>query len=331
MTVTLPCPAKINLFLHVVGRQGDRPLAKVARTLAKMRAIEHQRAVYSSYMITGSADNMHLQQVIVDFGKRSHGYHLLESLVCFADYGDTLTLAKSTTTTLTIIGEFAPALHHTPLADNLIIKAQRALEQHTQRPLPTAFTLQKNLPLGGGIGGGSANAAATLKGLCALYNLSISPDTLHHLATTIGADVPVCLASTPSLMTGIGEHVSPVSLPCTLNILLVTPPIHVPTKDVFKALQGNFSAPLPPLALDTEEALKTLLHNTRNDLEAPALALFPALQEPLSILTQQHGCWLTRLSGSGATCFGLFATAAQATTAATKIKQTHPAWWIKRC
>jgi homoserine kinase len=179
-------------------------------------------------------------------------------------------------------------------------------------------------------------------------------------------------------MTGIGENIAPVSLPCTrrtssesrqsasesdgfssneaqcsssytsivtqkndtcskesrdyeqvLNAVLVTPPIHVPTKDVFKALQGAFSQPLPPLQMDTTEALKTLLHNTRNDLEAPALRLFPALQKPLEILTQQHGCWLTRLSGSGATCFGLFETAAQATTAAHAIKKQHSDWWVQ--
>lgn len=279
--LTLPCPAKINLFLHVVGKRDD-------------------------------------------------GYHLLESLVCFADYGDTLTLTPNTATTLTLTGDFAPALQQAPLADNLIIKAHRALEQHIGKTLPTAFTLQKNLPLGGGIGGGSANAAATLKGLCTLYNLSIPPDSLHHIATTLGADVPVCLASTPSLMTGIGEQLSPVSMPHSLYTVLVTPPVHISTKDVFQALHGNFSTPLPPLKIQTEQSLKTLLHNTRNDLQAPALALFPALKQPLSILAQQHGCWLTRLSGSGATCFGVFETAAQATTAAHAIKKQHPDWWVKQ-
>ncbi len=279
--ITLPCPAKINLFLHVVGKRDD-------------------------------------------------GYHLLESLVCFADYGDTLTLAKSTTKTLTLTGDFAPALQQTPLANNLIIKTHRALEQHIGKALPTAFTLQKNLPLGGGIGGGSANAAATLRGLRSLYNLPISQESLHQIATTLGADVPVCLKSTLSFMTGIGENIAPVPMPHSLHALLVTPPIHIPTKNVFQALHGNFSTPLPPLEIQTEQSLKTLLHNTRNDLQAPALALFPALQKPLEILTQQHGCWLSRLSGSGATCFGLFETAAQATTAAHAIKQQHPDWWVKQ-
>jgi 4-diphosphocytidyl-2-C-methyl-D-erythritol kinase len=278
--LTLPCPAKINLFLHIVGKRDD-------------------------------------------------GYHLLESLVCFADYGDTLTLAPSTTTTLTLTGDFAPALQQTPLVDNLIIKAHRALEQHAQRPLPTAFTLQKNLPLGGGIGGGSANAAATLKGLCSLYNLSITQESLHHIATTLGADVPICLHSTPSLMTGIGENISLVSLPHSLTALLVTPPIHAPTKDVFQALHGNFSTPLLHVDIPTREALTTLLHQTRNDLEAPALRLFPSLHNTLDTLKNQHGCWLTRLSGSGATCFGLFEKAAQATTAAHAIKKQHPDWWVK--
>jgi 4-diphosphocytidyl-2-C-methyl-D-erythritol kinase len=280
--LTLPCPAKINLFLHVVGKRDD-------------------------------------------------GYHLLESLVCFADYGDTLTLAKSTTTTLTLTGDFASALQQTPLADNLIIKAHRALEQQAQRPLPTAFTLQKNLPLGGGIGGGSANAAATLRGLHTLYNLPTSQDSLHKIATTLGADVPVCLKSTPCLMTGIGEQLSPVSMPHSLHALLVTPPIHISTKNVFQALHGNFSNPLPPIEIPTPQALRTLLHQTRNDLEAPALRLFPMLQNTLDALKNQSGCWLTRLSGSGATCFGLFETAAQATTAAHAIKKQHPDWWIKKC
>jgi 4-diphosphocytidyl-2-C-methyl-D-erythritol kinase len=278
--LTLPCPAKINLFLHVVGKRDD-------------------------------------------------GYHLLESLVCFADYGDTLTLAKSTTTTLTLTGDFAPELQLTPLADNLIIKAHRALEQHINNPLPTAFTLQQNLPLGGSIGGGSANAAATLRGLCTLYDLPISQESLHQIATTLGADVPVCLHSTPSFMTGIGDNIAPIPMPHSLHALLVTPPIHIPTKDVFRALQGAFSQPLPTLEIQTEQTLKTLLLNTRNDLASPALALFPALQKPLDMLAQQDGCWLTRLSGSGATCFGLFETKEQSEIAENALKHAHPDWWIK--
>jgi len=261
-------------------------------------------------------------------GRRPDGYHLLDSLAVFGPAADQLSAAPDDALMLTLGGPFSGALSAEP--DNMVLRAARAVAAHALtpgRPLGARLHLEKRLPVASGIGGGSADAAAALRLLNRLWGTGLDEVALAMLALPLGADIPVCVASRPARMQGVGERISAAPTLPEFALALVNPGIPVATPDVFRARQGDFSAPavLPtawPNAADLAEALGRLT----NDLEAPALVLCPVIGEVLAALRAQPGCLLARMSGSGATCFGLFATAAQAQVAARRMPRN---WWAE--
>lgn len=251
-------------------------------------------------------------------GKRADGYHLLDSLAVFPAAGDVVEASKADALSLEISGPFGAVLRGEE--DNLLLRAARLLAPGRG----AALKLEKNLPVASGIGGGSADAAAALQALCALWG--IEGADLPALALQLGADVPVCLASTPARMQGIGEILAPAPLLPEFGMVLVNPGVAVPTPAVFKARQGGFSpAPALPAAWADADAMVADLRNCTNDLQEAAIGIAPVIGEVLDTLAALPGAKLARMSGSGATCFALFANAAAAEVAAAEINV--PDWW----
>ena len=268
-------------------------------------------------------------------GRRADGYHDLESLVAFADVADRLALTVGDALTLTVLGSGASQAGAE--ADNLVTKAARALAARVPGLRAGAFRLDKSLPVAAGLGGGSADAAATLRLLARANKLAPNDPRLHDAARATGADVPVCLDPRPRIMRGIGEILSaPLPLP-RLHALLVSPGVAVSTKLVFSGWKPSASpirvsdtaanfAGLPNMQ-DEEELLRWLA-SAANDLEAPAIALEPAIAEVLASLRAAAGCRLARMSGSGATCFALFSSAVDTASAGKSLRAKFPDWWI---
>lgn len=242
-------------------------------------------------------------------GRRSDGYHLLDSLVVFTALGDVVSVSPGPTS-LTLTGPFADAVPGGK--DNLCLRALRSVGAEAQ------VLLDKRLPPASGIGGGTADAAAVLRAL------GRTPDRPEAL----GADLPACLLSRPLRMRGVGEIVEPVALP-QLHLVLVNPRVETPTPAVFAALDRRDGAPLADLpAFDTAADLVGWLGTTRNDLQPPALALRPVIGDCLAALSAR-GAAFVRMSGSGATCFGMFPGAASAQAAADGIAAAQPGWWVR--
>jgi 4-diphosphocytidyl-2-C-methyl-D-erythritol kinase len=262
-------------------------------------------------------------------GRRADGYHDIESLVTFAELGDRLALTPGSELAVTVVG---PSAGHTGAdSENLVLKAARALAASIVDLRLGAFSLEKNIPVAAGLGGGSADAAAALRLLARVNNLAAHDPRLHEAARATGADVPVCLDSRPRLMRGIGDILSePLPLP-RLCALLINPGIALPTKLVFSGWKADRSQPMPSATMnempDTQHLLDWLAREA-NDLEPPALALAPAIADVLSALRENAGCRLARMSGSGATCFALFLSAAEAAAAARRLRAQFPQWWI---
>jgi len=290
--LTRLAPAKINLFLHITGR---RP-----------------------------AGGDHV------------GYHELESLVVFArdeTASDSITAAPADELTLTLDGPQAMALQAAALQDgmdNLVLRAARLLQPMIAGGRKgAALTLRKILPVASGIGGGSVDAAAALHVLRALWKIDIDDAALTQAALQLGADVPVCLGSRAVVMSGIGEHLAPVPELPPIWLVLVNPGIALSTRDVFGALAGRFGPAMPlERRADSAADLAILLRARRNDLEAPARYLVPEIDPVLAALKAQAGCLLSRLSGSGPTCFGLFAAKKDADFAARNLSRAYPKWWV---
>ncbi|MBL6957462.1 MAG: 4-(cytidine 5'-diphospho)-2-C-methyl-D-erythritol kinase [Rhodospirillales bacterium] len=265
-------------------------------------------------------------------GRREDGYHELDSLVAFAGIDDEVRAEAADGLTLNVEG---PQAAKVPAGtDNLVLKAARALSDAAAglgRSVPGArLTLTKNLPVASGIGGGSADAAAALKALIKLWDLEIPSAALQELALGLGADVPVCLIERAARMSGIGEVVQPVAALPPAWLVLVNPGLALATPDVFAARTGDFSAPAPELgATGDVAAFAAYLKGCRNDLEAPARTLAPVIGDVLEALGACENVLISRMSGSGATCFGLFDSAGQAEMAAQKIRSTHPGWWVE--
>jgi 4-diphosphocytidyl-2-C-methyl-D-erythritol kinase len=261
-------------------------------------------------------------------GRRTDGYHELESLVAFAGVGDALTFAPGADLTLTVSGPTAPAAGDN--ADNLVLKAARALAERIAGLTLGRFALSKRLPVAAGLGGGSADAAAALRLLAQANAIALDDPRLMQAAQATGADVPVCLDPRPRLMRGIGDVLSaPLDLP-RLFAVLINPGVAVPTRDVFAALRLPPAAPpVPAGPPGAPSALLAEITGGRNDLEEPAIELEPAIADVLSVLNKLPGCRLARMSGSGATCFGLFATNAAATAAARTVRVGYPQWWVR--
>jgi len=276
--ITLPAPAKLNLYLHVTGKRDD-------------------------------------------------GYHLLDSLAAFAGIHDTITVEAAADLSLTISGPFGDDL----AADdsNLVLKAARKLQEVAGTVAGAHISLVKCLPLASGIGGGSADAAATIRALVRLWGLHPGQHDLSGLALDLGADVPVCLFGQAAFMGGVGEQLTPAGQLPEIPMVLVNPGVDVPTPAVFKARTAGFSKPArftePP---ESAGQLIDMLSDGRgNDLMAPALALEPVVGETLTALNATPGCLFTRMSGSGATCFGFFKQTSEAEAAAHHLLAAHPDWW----
>jgi 4-diphosphocytidyl-2-C-methyl-D-erythritol kinase len=270
-------------------------------------------------------------------GRRMDGYHDLESVVAFADCADKLSLTPGPELTLKTVGPLAMACGELP--DNLVLKAARLLGEVVPELKTGAFVLDKILPVAGGIGGGSADAAAALRLLARLNNLSLDDERLQEVALEVGADVPVCLASRACDMTGVGEKLLPLSPP-RMPSVLVNPCVPVATKDVFKALglrHGELLIGATDVVIETlswpEEGSSidewiVALTDGANDLEAPAIRIEPVIGDVLSALSATEGVRLSRMSGSGGTCFAIFSDAAEAQNAARKIQRDRPEWWV---
>jgi 4-diphosphocytidyl-2-C-methyl-D-erythritol kinase len=271
-------------------------------------------------------------------GRRPDLYHELESLVVFAAAGDALAFTPGKNLTLAVRGPTAAAAGD--LAENLVLKAARALAERMEGLKVGRFVLSKRLPVAAGLGGGSTDAAAALRLLARHNHIALDDARLIAAARATGADVPVCLDPRPRVMRGIGELLSaPLALPA-LPALLINPRVSVATKDVFAALgaapvgehhpseiaeEGWASGGQAP----TREDLIAFVSRHGNDLEAPAIALHPAIAQALAALRALTGFRLARMSGSGASCFGLFDSSRAAAAAARVLRVKHPQWWIR--
>lgn len=259
-------------------------------------------------------------------GRRPDNYHCLESLVVFADVADLIEVEDSDRLSLGIHGPFAAGLPND--RDNLVLQAALLLAKATGREPRGRIILHKNLPVAAGIGGGSADAAAALLALRSLWRATIDDDDLFELAAELGADVPVCLNGQPAMMRGIGHDISPAPALPRCAILLVNPNQSVITADVFRNLLPPYSPPLERPELSAVRQISDL-NRSRNDLEPAARALAPVIGEVLHDLAGLDPCRLARMSGSGATCFGLFDKLSEARAAAAKIAARRPEWWVR--
>jgi 4-diphosphocytidyl-2-C-methyl-D-erythritol kinase len=266
-------------------------------------------------------------------GRRPDGYHDIESLVTFATLGDTLKFTRARALSLVVRGPTAAASGE--IAENLVLKAARQLSDRIEGLEVGCFALSKRLPVAAGLGGGSADAAAALRLLARANRIALNDSRLMAAARATGADVPACLDPRPRLMRGIGDILSdPFDLP-RLPAVLVNPGVAVPTKDVFAALRlgpgkgGDGEAPAPQWEGKNLAAILQTLSDDRNDLEAPAIAVQPIIADVLDALRALSGCRLARMSGSGATCFGLFDSGRAATVASRSLRAKHQKWWVR--
>ena len=278
-TVNSFAPAKVNLFLHVIGRRAD-------------------------------------------------GYHLIDSLVAFADVGDWVTAWPSKSLSLEVTGPEAACLDARG-EENLVLRAARALAEQAGIVPTAALRLEKNLPIAAGLGGGSSDAAAALRALCSLWRLPLNATALAVLGSRIGADVPACLQACAAWVGGIGERIDPAPAFPDAGIVLANPRCPLPTAAVFAARSGPFDgiaarfSPMPGSAVELARALEKYC----NGLTSAALALVPAIGDVLTALARLPDALLARMSGSGATCFALFVDRAAAERAHRALAASEPDWW----
>lgn len=280
--VVIGAPAKINLYLHVLGRRPD-------------------------------------------------GYHDLDSLVAFATLHDVITVAPADEWSLAIDGPFNEILSASVEDhDNLVLRAARVLAEHLGHSDGAALRLHKEIPIEAGLGGGSSDGAAVLLALCRMWHADVPMVVLSDMARRLGADLSVCLHSRTAFMGGVGEQIEIAPEVPPLGILLVNPRARVPTADVFRHWSQS-GAPIerPSYQPADPVSLINALRDCRNDLTAPAIAMAPTIGTVLSTIESTLGVLLTRMSGSGATCFGLFADAVAAQAAAEQIAQVQPEWWVR--
>lgn len=263
-------------------------------------------------------------------GRRDNGYHDLESLIVFAGISDDLEASAAETDSLVISGPFGKAL--SPEPTNLVLRAIAAFRSRWPGLAPEglAIHLVKNLPVAAGIGGGSADAAAALRIMAELAPLPVPLAELVDLAAGLGADVPACLLSRPLVARGVGEILSPLPEFPKLYVTLVNPGIGVATADIFRRLRAHDNYPLPtlPSPLTRPAQLGLWLAETRNDLQPPAVKLVPQIGLLIEEMAESPGCILSRMSGSGATMFGLFGAEGQAHDAAQQMRRLHPDYWV---
>jgi 4-diphosphocytidyl-2-C-methyl-D-erythritol kinase len=260
-------------------------------------------------------------------GRRADGYHRLDSLIAFADIGDEVTAAPADTLTLTASGPEAEAIAGLG-DDNLVLRAARLLAARAGISAGASLRLDKRLPAAAGIGGGSSDAAATLRTLSRLWDHPLDEQNLTALALELGADVPACLAGRSVWVGGIGEALEPAGALPAAGIVLANPRRPLPTAAVFRHRPGLFTAPgrFAPMPPDAA-GLAMVLEARRNDLTEAALALVPEIGAVLERLAALPGALIARMSGSGATCFALFADRAAALTAGQALATVEPGWW----
>jgi len=265
-------------------------------------------------------------------GQRPDGYHQIETLVTFAEVHDLVTVAtakqRGVANSLDVSGPFAGALE--PEGSNLALDGASAILEHVPeawRP-PLVVELEKNLPVASGIGGGSADAAAAILSTARLAGID-NRQAMLDAARRLGADVPMCLHSSPLVARGIGEIIESVNLPA-FDLLLVNPGIAVSTPEVFRALRSRENPPLPPMPGDPGDPARiaSYLGECANHLEEPALSLSPVIGDVLEALRARPGTLIARMSGSGATCFAIHESAESCHSAAEVILKAHPQWWV---
>lgn len=261
-------------------------------------------------------------------GKRADGYHVLDSLVVFTSLADQVRVSPANTLTLTVDGPFAALAGEDE--NNLVLRAAHLLQHHTNTAQGAAVQLTKNIPVGAGLGGGSADAAAALRALNQLWSLNLPSETLVELGRSLGADVAMCVASTPAIARGVGDVLTHVTLP-TLHAVLVYPRVLLPTPDVYRAfrLEGE-KAPvaLPPVT--DSAALLAALQPMTNDLASAAISQCAAVGDVLHALASLvPASPYVRMSGSGACCFALYESSDQAARAADALRHAHADWWVE--
>lgn len=261
-------------------------------------------------------------------GQRDDGYHLLDSLIVFANVGDTVSVEQADKLALEIDGPYAHCLG--VKQDNLALRAAQLLSAAVGKNSGALIQLTKNLPIGGGIGGGSADAAATLKLLQQLWEAQISNTALTELALQLGADVPVCLSETSAHVQGIGEQITPLNNIPQMHLVLVYPNIAVSSSGVYQRGITTYSSALPSYTeWQSVEKCITYLSSCTNDLTENAISIAPVIGGVLELISKQEDCLLARMSGSGSTCFGIFTTDDAAASATRNIQASHPDWWVK--
>ena len=265
--------------------------------------------------------------------ERADGYHELESLAVFADLADVITAwpaaRDAAAATLTVSGPYGDLLEETTTpAANLAVRAAEALAAHGAGPVDLA--LAKRIPVAAGLGGGSADAAATLRLLNRVWGLGLAPETLAGIAVKLGADVPMCLVSRPLVARGIGEAITPATGIPALAIVLANPGLAIPTGAVFAGLGRETRTPLPTLPAAFRSAIDLVhwLRQTRNDLIDPARVVARGADAAARALAKDPDCLFARMSGSGASAFGIFAAPAAAARAAERLRAAKPGWWV---
>lgn len=279
--------------------------------------------------------NLHLHVT----GRRDDGYHLLDSLVVFADIGDRVVvdpwpLPAGAETVFRLTGRFAADLACTMPADNLAMRAAAALAGRVNRPLPRMIALDKRLPVASGIGGGSADAAAVLRLLSGAWG--VPRPVVMDVAGQLGADVAMCVAACPARIAGVGEVVTPLGHPTArllggMGLVLANPLMPLSTPAVFKARAASGAVASAPASLPDAGDLPQLLAalaDATNDLAPPARVLLPVIADVETALAALPGACFTRMSGSGATCFALFASPDAAKAASVRLAAARPSWWV---
>ena len=279
-------PAKINLFLHILGRRDD-------------------------------------------------GFHTLESLTCFTDFGDEITIEAAGEMSFEVSGPFGDHFSGQELdtsagSQNIIFKTIHAIAKYAQKTPAFKVHLEKNLPIAAGLGGGSADAAAIAKWLCGQWELDGDAHDFQDLLLDIGADVPACFYSGHVIMRGIGDRLGKAPEMPNIPIVLVNPLQSCPTSAIFKAYEQDFRTPIDfPDQFSSIEELSTFLSLQNNDLQSAAIKTLPVINDILEEISLCENVFLTRMSGSGATCFGIFGNQDSAIQATQKIKDNHENWWVK--
>lgn len=254
-------------------------------------------------------------------GQRANGYHELQSLVCLTEFGDQIQLSSDIDFTFLVTGPYSSGI---PLDDsNLVVQAAKFMAQKHSRLLDCKIVLEKNLPIASGIGGGSSDAAAVVKALSQYWSVPV-PNADELMA--MGADIPVCMTTGLTLMEGAGEKIMHLSAAPNWGLLLVNPNVGVSTTAVFNALSTKNN---PPMHDVIEKCVDVAwLWHQRNDLELPSMAIVPEVSAVIDALSASPYCQVARMSGSGATCFGVFTSIAEANIAAENLQRAHPNWWV---